>query len=120
MKLFFALLFLVTTHAWAACELSFPTQAICGHVTWTQGPFAGTYSDMEIVFEPEITGLTLKVDAWMPAMGHGTRPVVMITRDDGVVEISNIYLMMPGLWQIRATLTDENGQSERAEMPVQL
>ena len=51
------------------------------------------------------TGLELKVVPWMPAMGHGTTvPPRVVEASPGIYEIRNLYLFMPGTWQIRTDL----------------
>jgi hypothetical protein len=52
------------------------------------------------------TGLQVGVVPWMPAMGHGASvtPTVQPGTEPGVYTVSNVYLFMPGLWEIRATI----------------
>ena len=52
------------------------------------------------------TGLALEVVPWMPAMGHGTsvRPTVEPGATPGSYTVTNVNLVMPGLWEIRTTI----------------
>jgi hypothetical protein len=51
-------------------------------------------------------GLVLAVKPWMPAMGHGTSIVPTITPEmDGKYLVSGVDLFMPGLWQLRVTIS---------------
>jgi hypothetical protein len=52
------------------------------------------------------TGLEVDVVPWMPAMGHGAavKPTVQAGTEPGVYVVSNVYLFMAGLWEIRATI----------------
>lgn len=122
MKFLFALL-LISGQA-LACDLNFLMSGVCGTVRWTQGPVLRTESMLELEFSPAIDATKLVVDAWMPMHNHGTRPVAINVREDGVVEISKIYFVMPGQWVLRARLplTDNGDLSvlELAEMPVQI
>ena len=123
MKMFFALLVAFSAQA-LACDFNFPLRGVCGTVRWTQGPVLRTESVMEIEFTPAIDASQLIFDAWMTAHHHGTRPVSITVREDGIVEISKLYFVMPGEWMLRARLplVDADGTSllELSEMPVQL
>jgi len=53
-------------------------------------------------------GLSISAVPWMPAMGHGSSVQPSVTSlSDGVYEISNVYLFMPGRWEIRAEVTGD-------------
>jgi hypothetical protein len=51
-------------------------------------------------------GLVLDVEPWMPAMNHGTsaKPAVM-AEGDGKYLVTNVYLYMPGRWELRTTFS---------------
>ncbi|WP_408889253.1 FixH family protein [Myxococcus faecalis] len=50
-------------------------------------------------------GLELRVQPWMPSMGHGIDEAPRVTsRSDGVFEVSELDLFMPGTWELRFTL----------------
>lgn len=52
-----------------------------------------------------VSGVTLAVQPWMPAMGHGISEVPRVTaRDPGTFEVSDTDLFMPGVWELRFTL----------------
>jgi hypothetical protein len=55
------------------------------------------------------SGLTLSVKPWMPAMNHGTSIVPKVSSAGdagaGTYLISDVDLFMPGLWQLRTTIT---------------
>lgn len=119
MKLALALFCLIATQAFA-CDLTFPQYGVCGTVRWTQGPVLRTESTLEIVLAPGIPNLVVKVDAFMPQHGHGTRPVEMKTREDGVIEVSKLYFVMAGAWVLRVMITDDSNFPELAQLPVEL
>ena len=41
---------------------------------------------------------------WMPSMGHGSSPVTLKKIATGVYDISDVYFIMDGDWQIRVQL----------------
>jgi hypothetical protein len=47
-----------------------------------------------------VTGATLTVTPFMPEHGHGSQVVPTVTAEGDQYEITNLYLFMPGLWQI--------------------
>ncbi len=54
-----------------------------------------------------VSGLALDVVPWMPAMGHGAsvKPSVEPGPDPGSYDVHNVNLFMPGLWEIRTTIS---------------
>jgi len=54
-----------------------------------------------------VSGLALDVVPWMPAMGHGAsvKPSVEPGPDPGSYDVHNVALFMPGLWEIRTTIS---------------
>ncbi len=62
------------------------------------------------------TGLALTVVPWMPAMEHGTSivPSVSETATPGTYAIANAYLFMPGIWEMRTTVSaSANGAADK-------
>lgn len=69
----------------------------------------------------------VKVVLWMPSMGHGSAPTqVEPARDEqgqvipGVLNVKNVYFVMPGDWQVRVILTNEKGLSETQSFDLML
>ncbi|MBL7542435.1 MAG: FixH family protein [Bdellovibrionaceae bacterium] len=67
------------------------------------------------------------VELWMPDMGHGSAPTHVNRSIDsqgkaltGQYVVSNVYFVMGGLWEIRITLTDPNGQQETQSFTLQM
>jgi len=53
-----------------------------------------------------VDGLDVAVQPWMPDMDHGTGVTPSIQpMGAGVYELTNVYLFMPGRWQLRTTFT---------------
>lgn len=52
-----------------------------------------------------VDALAIEAVPWMPAHGHGTSLHAAVeARGDGVYEVTNVYLYMAGLWELRSTL----------------
>lgn len=53
-----------------------------------------------------VTGLTLTVVPWMPAMGHGTSTVPTVSESPpGTYVISNVDFFMAGVWELRTAIS---------------
>jgi|HubBroStandDraft_4_1064222.scaffolds.fasta_scaffold264827_2 hypothetical protein len=53
-----------------------------------------------------VDGLAIGVKPWMPTMGHGTSIVPTIAPEmNGKYLVSGVDLYMPGLWQLRLTIS---------------
>lgn len=63
----------------------------------------------------------VKVDLWMPSMGHGSAPVKVSNVDVGSYLLENVYFIMGGDWQIRIQIKKENeNEKDEAIIPVYL
>ncbi len=52
-----------------------------------------------------LDGLQLTVLPWMNAMGHGTSVAPTVTAlGGGIYDVSNVYLPMPGQWDLKTTI----------------
>lgn len=98
-------------------HLVFPTNGVHAHLFWENGPNDGTESILRVEFmkavdhSPADVTADLEVELWMPDMGHGSAPTaVQRVVDDrgqvraGVFRVSNVYFLMPGLWDVRVSL----------------
>jgi hypothetical protein len=53
-----------------------------------------------------VDGLELSVQPWMPVMGHGSSVVPTVTgKGQGDYDVSNLYLAMPGTWELRVAVS---------------
>jgi hypothetical protein len=53
-----------------------------------------------------VTGLTVTMVPWMPAMGHGASVTPAVADEGGGRYVAtNVDLFMPGTWELRTTLT---------------
>lgn len=79
-------------------------------IDWTEGPLKGE-SKFILRTWNKTTGTlsgpfkdvpnTLHIFLWMPSMGHGSSPVKITKLGDGEYEVSNVYFIMGGAWQIK-------------------
>ena len=49
---------------------------------------------------------------WMPSMGHGSSPVTVKKLGTGIYDISDVYFIMDGEWQIRIQLKNNGTMLE--------
>lgn len=65
----------------------------------------------------------LKIEPWMPSMGHGTstrdQKLLPVGDQLGKFKVSGIYFIMAGPWEIRLTAT-VNGTPDKASLKVQV
>jgi hypothetical protein len=65
----------------------------------------------------------LKIEPWMPSMGHGTstreQKILPVGGQLGKFKVSGIYFIMAGPWEIRLTAT-VNGIPDKASLKVQV
>jgi hypothetical protein len=52
-----------------------------------------------------VDGLTLSVQPWMPAMDHGTSTPTVTAQGGGVYLVTEVYLYMPGVWELRTSVS---------------
>jgi hypothetical protein len=52
-----------------------------------------------------VDGLTLDVEPWMPAMDHGTSTPTVTPQGGGVYLVTEVYLYMPGVWELRTSIS---------------
>jgi hypothetical protein len=53
-----------------------------------------------------VTGLSLDVVPWMPAMGHGSSTVPSVRDEgDGIYVVDHVVLFMPGQWDLRTAVS---------------
>jgi hypothetical protein len=66
-----------------------------------------------------VDGLVIDAVPWMPSHGHGTSAKAVVEpQDQGVYEITNVYLFMDGHWELRSTLTSADGAGADGVTPV--
>jgi hypothetical protein len=84
---------------------SVKNENVCAHL----GHFTGLTSSTEAQFmfhasTPNNEQMTdLKLDLWMPDMGHGSAPLKFEEMDVNLYKVTNAYFMMSGEWLVRAS-----------------
>ncbi len=66
-----------------------------------------------------VSGLQLSVVPWMPQMGHGTS-VTPVVKDvgDGVYQVTDVYLFMAGLWELRTNIAGAMSDSVAPQFQI--
>ena len=79
-----------------------------------RGINAGQYLISDEAGNPQ-DGLTVVVLPFMPAMGHGVsvNPTV-VPQGHGVYQLNQLYLPMPGAYELRTSLSKNGGMSDEA------
>lgn len=91
----------------SGCALALQKINQCVSLTWIQ---ASTDSQMGIFNLEFSEALTAEVKAvlWMPSMGHGSRPTTVTRLSETRFQISNVAFIMPGEWEIRIQVKENN------------
>jgi hypothetical protein len=86
----------------------------------TEGSLSVRYVITDATSAQPVDGLSLSIVPWMPAMGHGTSVVPSVSAGGGgVYNLSNVYLFMPGQWQLRTAISGAVTDSAAPELMVQ-
>lgn len=72
-----------------------------------QGPFKDLPQDLNIYL-------------WMPAMGHGSAPVKIKKLDSGEYEVTNVFFIMAGKWEIHFQLKNKEAVIDEVVLPFSL
>lgn len=107
------------------CELYLSKSQICLHLQWLEKPNSQNYSSFLLTFTQGKTAqelspenfenlvLKLKVLLWMPSMGHGSVPVIIKKNSDSQsLTIERVYFIMPGDWEIRFQIKENENTSD--------
>lgn len=105
--------------------LVFPQAAQHAHLEWVTPPTASQEAVLDVQWmnnsphAPAEPKGNLAVSLWMPAMGHGSAPVMIQHALDaqgnpqpGAFRISRMYFIMNGAWEVRFALTHADGSVE--------
>lgn len=111
-----------------ACTLLFSKSQLCASLEWTQGPQSSSESEFIVKFWDHKTSSatgpfqdppqTLSVILWMPSMGHGSSPVKIEKLQDGVFRVRRAFFIMPGDWEIRFFLKNQNTILDQTEFKL--
>ena len=82
-------------------------------IVFEKGPNSGEENLFTILFHtstdatPVAVNEAISVVLWMPSMGHGSSPVKVQKVADGVYRASQVYFIMPGDWEIRLQIKNQ-------------
>lgn len=105
-------------------HLKFAGGAIHAHIFMEQMPNDKDEAKMRLEWHDGATHAFIEpgqfeVDLFMPEMGHGSSPTQITHSVDakgqaetGVYEVSSMYFIMSGDWEVRVTLKSANGAVE--------
>jgi hypothetical protein len=84
-------------------------------ISWQQGPQLGGSHFVMKTWDKDLGSMNgpyqdlpkaLSIELFMPAMGHGSSPVKIKKLADGEYDVSDVYFIMGGTWEIRFKLKD--------------
>ena len=111
----------------SSCPLYFSEERLCLKIRWitfpsesTLGVFIMTFFAEDAPERPISPRLTPDVKLWMPSMGHGSSPVVIKSMSDGIYEVSDIFFIMLGDWEIRYQLKSNDDVIEEQIQKIHL
>jgi hypothetical protein len=112
------------------CPLSFPRSGLCASLNWTRQPSEEQTGSFALAFwragRPEQGGpyvdpsSDVAVKLWMPAMGHGSSPVKIAHSAAGRFDVTDVYFVMPGDWEIHVLLKNGSNVVDEAVLPVHI
>lgn len=101
------------------CQVFLSKAQICLHIKWIQKPNSQTQASFLLSFTHGKTNQpipldvfqnlaqNLKIILWMPSMGHGSVPVIIKKNSDSsFLTVERVYFIMPGDWEIRFQLKE--------------
>ncbi|NCN95822.1 MAG: hypothetical protein GW917_03800 [Bdellovibrionales bacterium] len=112
-------------------ELTFSDE-IKAQFEWVSNPQVGSESLLHLKFtDTEGNPVELSADPsvvlWMPDMGHGSAPTSVEKNRDaagnvvaGEYQISKIYFVMPGLWEVRVERQISENAVETQSFTIEL
>jgi hypothetical protein len=66
-----------------------------------------------------VDGLSLDVEPWMPAMQHGTSATTVTAEGGGVYLVTEVYLYMPGVWDLRTAISGAATDNATPQLTIQ-
>ncbi len=66
-----------------------------------------------------VDGLSLDVVPWMPAMEHGTSAPTVTAEGGGVYLVTDVYLYMPGVWDLRTAISGAATDNATPQLTIQ-
>ncbi len=89
------------------CNLVLAKLGHCVSLTWVQNSTDSQMGIFNLDFSESISA-EVKAVLWMPSMGHGSRPTTVVQLSSTRYQVSNVAFIMPGDWEIRIQLKENN------------
>ncbi len=108
---------IVKEHLGLVGEKTLSTESFTVHLEWLEGPHEKDYSRASLTFTPNGTDKELpalvelvEVKPWMKVHGHGTgnKKIKIQQVSATVFELSNIFFIMDGPWELEVTAKLQN------------
>lgn len=98
-----------------ACDVVFEKAHACATIAWATAPAKSqdskfTFTIQAIAGESldKVLNADLEVILWMPSMGHGSSPTKVQKVNGTTYDVSDVYFIMGGDWEIRFVLKNGN------------
>jgi len=66
-----------------------------------------------------VDGVSLDVQPWMPAMGHGSSTPTVTAQGGGVYLVTEVYFYMPGAWELRTSISGATTDHATLQLTIQ-
>lgn len=66
-----------------------------------------------------VDGVSLDVEPWMPAMGHGSSTPTVTAQGGGVYLVTEVYFYMPGAWELRTSISGPTTDHATLQLTIQ-
>jgi hypothetical protein len=66
-----------------------------------------------------VDGVSLDVQPWMPAMGHGSSTPTVTAQGGGVYLVTEVYFYMPGVWELRTSISGATTDHATLQLTIQ-
>lgn len=128
-KFFSSLLLILASFSTMAAfngqHLTFSEGRVHAHISWEVGPEVEKESALLVEFKtsdhkPMVIKSDLKVVLFMPDMGHGSSPTKAKKISESTFKVSKVFFTMPGVWEVRLSLKNEDGTKETKVFTVQI
>lgn len=107
------------------CAVSLKKEKLCVKMQWVTKPTEEEKGSFKLEFTDLTTGVaqdpkaTVFVKLWMPAMGHGSSPTKTSRAEAGIYNVTDVFFVMPGAWEILVQLKEGNQVLEQAKFEHQ-
>lgn len=126
-----------TTEERTVCPILFEKEKTCASLNWVRMPADGDKGEFTLRFWSQESGTengpyidpghAVFVKLWMSSMGHGSSPVRTTQARDsggivvpGVFDVTDVYFVMPGAWQIIVQLKQDAQVIDQAAYDVEI